>query len=76
MKPNPFLVPIKKKPLRPLIHGDLLCPVCGRSLKVVAQWRRCFSCDDTLTGWNDAEPEIMRAWSRPDIWPAPVAGTA
>lgn len=72
---NPFL--IKKPSAKPLTHGDgLPCPVCGRSLKVVAQWRRCFSCDDTLTGWNDAEPEIMRAWSRSDIWPAPVAGTA
>jgi len=73
MKNNPFAVSL---PPRKIEHDDLLCPVCGKDQRCPGQWRVCVNCDEKMTGWNDAPPEIMRAFTGIGVWPSPTAGRA
>ncbi len=72
---NPFIIQPAKHST-PTPSDALLCPVCGKDQRVIAQWRRCCDCDDKMTGWNDAEPGTMRTWSHDGIWTSPIAGAA
>ena len=83
MKPNPFVITstppggdsAHKKPTK--TEHDPRCPVCGKDQLAPAQWRVCIGkCDESLSGWNDAPIEVMKAWTGVAVWAAPRAGEA